>query len=185
MNGIFEGPTLLYLLLLIAVAVLVALWGRDRRTLWLALLSVPAVLIVALYVLDRAVETPREQISRKLREMAQAVQRRDAQAISAQLAANFSLGGRDRATFQKYVERVFREGWVTDLVVWDIQTQLQGSTAEATLNAKLRGPRVGGSEFFRVKTQWKLEANQWRLLGFSVHNPYVETDRPLEIPDLP
>jgi hypothetical protein len=184
-DWIFEGPTTLYILLLVAVAVFAALWVRDRKAFWLALLGIPATLALLLLVLDWAVETQREQIGRKLHEMAQAVDRRDAETIHGHMAATFRLAGRDRAAFKRFAERVFREGWVTSIVLWDIRTKPQGTKAEATLNAKLRGTRVTGSEFFRVKTQWTREGDQWRLAGFTVHNPYVDTDKPIDIPDLP
>jgi len=184
-NSLFEGPTTLYLLLLVAVVVLVALWIRDRQVRWLALLSIPAALALLLFLLDRAVETPREQIARKLREMALAVERRDVATIHGHLASTFQLAGRDRATFKRYVELAFREGWVTSIVVWEIRPQLQENRAEATLNVKVRGSRVRGAEFFRVKTQWTREGEPWRLEGFTVHHPYVDTDRPLDLPDLP
>lgn len=185
MDSLFEGPTTLYLLLLVAVVVLLALWFRDRQRRWLTLLSIPAALALVLLLLDWSVETPREQIARKLREMASAVERRDVATIHGHLASTFQLAGRDRNTFRRYVERVFREDWVTSIVLWEIRPQLQGTTAEATLYAKVRGSRVRGAEFFRVKTQWSREGEQWRLVGFTVHHPYVDTDRPLDLTDLP
>jgi hypothetical protein len=185
MDWLFEGRVTLYAALLLSGLVLLALWYRDRKTLWLTLLTVPAALALLYFLLDKWVETPREQITRKLNTMADAVAQRDPATIGTQLAATFRLGTNDRKAFLAFTEKVLAERWVDSLTLWEIQTDPKEAKAEAVFKAKLRGQRVGGEEFFLVKTQWTREGDQWRLAGFTVHHPFVNVDQPLDIPGLP
>jgi hypothetical protein len=181
MDWLFEGNWTVYLVLLLFAGVFVGLWVNDRKSHWLMLLAVPLLLAGTYFLMDRLVETRREQIGRKLQEMAAAVEAQDAGRIHQHLAATFRYGNDDRESFRRFAEEFLRERRVHSLTVWDIQVDGR-DPGLVTLKAKPRGGIATGSEYFFVKTRWVQDRdNQWRLAGFTVHNPYVDTDTPLDV----
>jgi hypothetical protein len=181
MDWMFEGRWTVYLALLLMAGVFVALWVNDRKRHWLMLLSVPLLLAGVYFALDRLVETRREQIGRKLQEMAGAVERGDAARIAAHLSPTFRYGAEDREGFRRFAEEFLRERRVHSLVVWDTSVP-DDRVQQVTLKAKPHGGMATGAEYFFVKTRWAQDADgQWRLAGFTVHNPYSDTDTPLDV----
>lgn len=180
MDWLFEGRLTVYLSLALVAAVLVAMWSRDRKRLWLGLIVGVVSLALLYLLLDRAVETDREQIARKLYEMASGVERRDPGRINPHLAATFRYGGRDREGFRRYVEEFLRERKADSLTVWDL---VDGAKpGEVFLKAKPRGATVPEVAHLLVKTEWTKEAGgQWRLVTFSVRHPFIDKDTPLDI----
>jgi hypothetical protein len=120
-DWLFEGRTSVYAILAaLAVFLLLAWWQVRKR--WLLAGVVLAAALIGLYaLLDRAVETDREQIVRKLNEMVAAVNAHNLDAAFVHISDQFrSAGGKSknelRATAQAHLDR--RE--VESVQVWDI-----------------------------------------------------------------
>lgn len=178
MDWLFEGNWLVYAALVALAAACLGLYVNDRKPRWLGLMLVPLLIAAAYFALDRAVETKAEQIGRKLRAMAGAVEHQEAATIASHLAASFRYGGRDKAAFRKFTEGFLRERRVNSLTVWDVA--IDGDAV--TLKAKPHGGMATGAEYFFVKTTWAHEGDgQWRLAGFTVHNPYADSQTPLDV----
>src|SRR5690348_14070031 len=92
-----EGRLPVYLLLLTAAIVLLAAWWQTRHRLWLRALVVVAGLVGLYALLDVLIETPYEQMVRKVNEMAAVAQTRDAASLRANLADNFDHHGLSKA----------------------------------------------------------------------------------------
>jgi hypothetical protein len=187
-DWLFEGRPVVYWLLAALAAVLLVGWWTTRKRALLLSVGAAAALAGVYFVLDRAVETPREQIERALTEMAAAVRTRDAEAIFRHIAADFRFRNQDRAAFRAYVETAFQRGLVGELEVWEFQWPEAGDdhTRRVEFDAKPKGGMVPEGAFYLVKATFVREADgRWRLKGFEVFNPAVDTRRPIDIPGLP
>jgi hypothetical protein len=131
-------------------------------------LAVLAVLAGVYFLLDRLVETRREQITRKLHEMAAAVRARDVDRIFAHFSEQFSVqtraGRRNKADFRSDVEANLDR--ITDLVVWDVQFPDDSGRVNFRVNPK--GPQVDGLQV-TVRSEFVLDPDQqWRLRHFEI-----------------
>lgn len=178
-DWLFEGRVAVYLFLAAVALAFAGLYWRTRKRRWLIPAAAFVLLVAVYFLLDRLVETRSEQITRKLREMAAAVQRRDADAIFRHVAADFRVGGLDRATFRGYVEEAFRRG-VTGLKLWDFQ--FPDESGAVAFFAKPEGSAVGANVHYRVRARFVQEGAEWRLQTFQVFNPFVNADTPLDLP---
>lgn len=185
-NWLFEGRLTVYLFLAVLAGILVALWTRDRRRkLWLILASVALLLVGVYFLLDRFVETRREQITRKLQEMAFAVKKKDVGKIFQHISDNFQTGSFNKATFRQYADTAMQRG-VDDLQLWDVK--FPDDSGKVVFFAKPKSTsRVFGSEIqYLIRAEFAEDSDgQWRLRTFQVFNPFVDTDKPLQIPQLP
>jgi hypothetical protein len=195
-DWLFEGRLSVYLLLIALGAIVVILWARTgfaffrtvgpasrarrdtvplgsrhghprrRPALLPILLALIAILIGVYYLLDRLVETRREQIKRKLQEMAAAVKARDVDRIFKHVSEQFDVQGMNRAAFGRYVGTAINRGLVDDLVIWG--EQFPDDSGRVSFFAKPKGPRLQETQF-SVRSHFVLDPDgQWRLQGFEV-----------------
>jgi hypothetical protein len=202
LDWLFEGRQTVYLLLAALAVVVAALWARSglvltvdrsdrarpRRRLAVLpmLLGLLAVLAAGYWLLDRLVETQREQVERKLHEMAQAVRARNVDGVMAHVSEHFHFQGLDRNGFRGMVERAIRNGWVEEVVIWDVV--VPDSSGRVTFMAKPKGSRLPGavadSAGFRIRGEFAQDADgQWRMRGFEVFGP--AGGGALTVPQLP
>lgn len=157
----------------------------GRNPLLLAASLAALLLGGAYFVLDRAVETRREQITRKLYEMAGAVEAKDTRAILAHLSPRFRYFDTGREAFVKTAQGFLddRPPWVDSVVIWDVRLDAEKPN-EALLFAKPKGGKAEGM-FFLVRTQWVQDADgEWRMASFTAHKPGVDTKESLPLPRL-
>ena len=104
MPTFLSDPTLgTYLVLLVVTLAAVGLWlrNRDRRT--MAVAAVAVALLLALFGIDRAVESPREEAVRKVREMAAAANARNWTAVGSHVGEKFDYTGMTKTRFLAFV----------------------------------------------------------------------------------
>jgi hypothetical protein len=188
-DWLFEGHLTVYALLAAAVVVMVALWRRDRKRAYLLGAGVALVLMALYCVLDWAVETDREQIVRKVREMADAVGKRDSETIGRHISDQFSHQF-SRATKQTLLDAArqhISSGRVREVAVWDFRFKgpidRAGGRAEVVFQAKPKGDIEGmiKGAWFRCEAEFVLEGAQgWRMRGFRLF-PLNEGDASKEI----
>ncbi len=187
-DWLFEGRQSVYLVLAALAVLLGAFWAwtgfpifRERRAKpnsrrpsesGLAFLPIMLAVIVLLagcyFLMDRLVETNREQIERKLQEMARAVRARDADRIFSHISESFDANGRNKAAFREYVVSNFRV--VDELVVWEIS--FPDDSGKVQFNAKPRGSAIPGEAFVLVRGTFVRDADgQWRLQTFTLSLP--------------
>jgi hypothetical protein len=188
-DWLFEGRLTVYLILGGLAFLSLLLYSRERKQLW-AWVGVAFLALVGLYfLLDRLVETGREQVARKLNEMAAAVKTRDTEALFRNISEKFHFGLLDRASFRQAVERALRDRWVDEILVWDIEDKAEWSSSSNSARVTFQSKPVGAVNpermFFRVESDFVRDPDgQWRLAGFQVFNPAVNTNEPLDIPQL-
>jgi hypothetical protein len=181
-DWLFEGRLTVYLALAVAALVLLGLWTRDRKRGWLLGVGVVGAFVLAYFLLDRFVETGREQVGRKLQEMAAAVKARSADRIFAHISDRFTFQGMNKAAFRGYVEGVMSRGWVTDLTIWDVDAP-DSTSGQVRFRAKPRGSLQGIEAPWVVRARFVQESGgEWRLESFTISSPL---DAPVDIPQLP
>jgi hypothetical protein len=198
-DWLFEGRLAVYVALAAVAALLLARWWQTRRGAWLVGAACALALAGAYYVLDRARETYREQIGRKLQEMSAAVRPRDTERICTHISEAFQLQGVGKAGFCQFAERMMRTGQVTDLAVFDVGfppgfkvpfedrsggTPRRTEQARVSFRAKPKGTAPGTGVAYLVEATFLRDPDgQWRLQTFQVFNP-AGTNETLPIPQL-
>jgi hypothetical protein len=120
-DWLFEGHTAVYVVLITLVVFLFVVWWQTRKRWWLLGVAVAAGSIGLYALLDRVVETDREQIVRKVQEMAAAVNARDLDALFANISDQFrSPGGRTKEALLDDIDSYLRSRTVEKVKVWDI-----------------------------------------------------------------
>ena len=100
MPTFLSDPTLgVYLALLLVAIVGVGVWFRNRTRPTAVFAAVTVGLLLALFGIDRAFESPREESGRRVREMATAANARDWVTVGTHVAEKFEYAGRNKAKF--------------------------------------------------------------------------------------
>ncbi len=95
-NFLSDPPFLLYAILFIGFVVAGAVWYRLRSRKSLIAVTAIGVLLGALILIDRFVESPREESVRRVEAMAAAATARDPTRFVEQLAKSFAYNGKTR-----------------------------------------------------------------------------------------
>jgi hypothetical protein len=195
LDWLFEGRPAVYVSLAAVGFVMLVAWVQNRKRLWLIGVGTVVVLAGLYYLLDRAVETDREQVERKVEEMAAAVRPRNVEAILRNVSDRFNRGGRDKASFRQWVSAHI--GLVEEVKVWDFgrpddflgTVPLPGEatpaeTIRVTFLAKASGGMAMGGPANPCEARFIRDPDgQWRMLDFQVFNPVI-TNQPEAIPGL-
>jgi ketosteroid isomerase-like protein len=193
-DWLYEGWDVVYVLLGLVAVGLLWLWKQTPRRAYLIAAAVCLVLIGIYFLLDRQVETDREQIQRKITEMAAAVQTRDVERIFQHISPNFHAGEADRAGFRQDVERALPlidkvEVWGSQFPENFRQRTGQGAAAEETARveffAKPSGGTAGNAGYYLVRAVMRRDPDgQWRLQSYEVFTP-AGSNEPVAVPHLP
>jgi hypothetical protein len=191
-DWLFEGQLAVYVVLVTVALLLVVIWWQLPKRYWLLAAWLVMGLAVVYFLLDHLVETDREQIDRKIKEMSSAVRARSLDGIFTHVSSQFRLGGLNRDGFRTFVDQVLRQNQVDEIVVWDIAfppdfrtTSGSVQSARVLFQVKARGRSLPDSPF-RCEAQLIRDPDgQWRLQGFQLFNPLVDSNQPIQIPQLP
>jgi hypothetical protein len=120
-DWLFEGRTSAYVILAALAVFLLLVWWQTRRRWLLAGVLVAAALVGLYALLDKAVETDREQIVRKVHAMAAAVNARAVDALFENISDNFrSPQGKNKQQFRSLIADYLQRRMVNNVRVWDI-----------------------------------------------------------------
>src|SRR5437660_99578 len=149
-DWLFEGQLIVYVALAIVAAAPLFYWyTSDRRRRWLIAAGAGVALVGVYFLLDRLVETRREQITRKLMvEFPTGVRNKDAGRIFQHISDQFSYRGMDRAAFRKGVESRLGGRWVDDLTIWEVK--FLDDQGKVSFMAKPKGGIAGDNVGFPV-----------------------------------
>jgi ketosteroid isomerase-like protein len=191
-DWLFEGHTAVYIVLGSVAFVCLLCWKQVPRRAYLIGFGVAAALMLVYFLLDRLVETDREQIQRKIEVMAGAVRRQDVGAIIAHISEDFRVGGVNREGFRQYAESRIRSHWVDEIIVWDFQfpddfkarAPVAGRDTEvAQVSFLVRAVGSFGNAVERCQADFVRDRDgQWRLLDFQLRNPVDNS--PVAVPGL-
>jgi hypothetical protein len=194
-DWLFEGrPSVYAFLAALAGVTLYARWVTRKRR-WLYRLGAVAALAGGYFLLDRLVETSREQIERNLNDMVAGVKARDRDRVFDHFADDFRWRKFDRGALRLLADS---HGWqLGEPIVWDcrfpsdykssVLTRVPGEGQDPPPRWVLfRMKRKGDAVAFDCEALFVRESDgRWRMRHFEVFNPVVESTRPLDVPGLP
>jgi hypothetical protein len=147
-DWLFEGRTSVYAVLAALTVFLLLVWWQMRKR-WLLGGVVFAAALVGLYaLLDKVVETDREQIVRKIKEMAAAASARNLNAAFAHISDQFlSRGGNTKSQLRNIAQMHLDSRQVESVQVWDIQIEGQPSREQGEVHVFFSAKTHGSQEF--------------------------------------
>jgi len=175
MSFITENPLWAYVLLAAAGVVFVSAFVVTKRVVYLAAVPVVLVLGLGFWLIDYAIETDREQVERKTRELAAAVEAGDLNKLDALISKRFyhPMFASKQALLDR-ARGVLQPGQQRTCQLWQFETSAGGSgkTMILTGNASASGQYgsfnvpgfLGKVEFTFLKD----DDGQWRLGKFLV-----------------
>jgi len=182
---------LLIIVLSITALAFVFVWGRTRQRRY-ALGAGTAVALMGLvwlllYLLPRLLgESDSQQIERKVREMANAVKDANLDRIFSHISRDFEYRGHNKAAFRQKAAEVLRSRNVDEVIVWDFdpgEIAREKRTGKVRFLVKARGNWRGSEAGYLCEADFVLDSDgQWRMRGFQIFNPFMETDQPIPIP---
>jgi hypothetical protein len=175
-DWLFEGQLAVYVFLCGLALLLLYFWWRTRKRRWLFAVGGVVALIGLYFLLDRLVETDREQIQRKLEAMAAAVRTRDVDGIFQHVSDDFrSPQGKTKKDFRAFAQAHINE--VSEVVVWEFKFREKPSKANpmahVRFTAKFKGlPGHASDGGFPCEATFDYDPQHgWRLKAFRVFNP--------------
>lgn len=169
-----DPPSSLYLAVGIVAVIALGLFVRyqDRkRLLWAA---IPVALLVALFVCDSLVESPREEAVRKVRAISDAITAKNVDAFLAHISDRFDYKGKKKADLRNpgWLDIARREGITT--VVWEFDRAgvRYPSPTEVEVVFDGRGQAQNGPPMpYHFRTRFVKDPDgQFRLQTFKVFN---------------
>lgn len=181
-----EGDPTLYVLLTGFGLACLAAWWRTRKRRYAIGAGAVALTIAGLFLLDRFIESDREQMVRKVQEIAAGVNARDLNRTFGHVSEHFERGGVDKASFRRFADRMLRSSYVTDVQVWDfnvISAARDRRQGDVECFFKVRGSWGETPPGFFVRVHFSLDNdNQWRVQSFEVFKSITESQQPVPIP---
>ena len=178
-DWLFEGRPAVYVTLGVVAVLLAALWWRDRRRHWLYAIGVVGLLAAIYLLLDFAVETRREQITRRLQTIESAVKAGNAEQVMEQFSPQFRYRNVTREQFRAAVISRLKSKFVDDLTIWEVR--VPDAPGKVSFKAKPKG-KVGDNPGFQVRAEFVQDPDgQWRMKSFEVYNYYSDGESPHDV----
>jgi hypothetical protein len=167
---------------LIALGLLVALWLTRKRPYALGLVVVLAA--AALFaLLTLFVPTDQTRIIGAIKDMEAGVRAHSAERIFANISDQFRLGGLDKTRFRQWVDQhVNQVDTITPSDFDKLHVDRVARRATLEFNVKPKGPLTGDTAFYLIRATFVLDPDdRWRLKTFEAFNPFVDSDRPMDV----
>jgi hypothetical protein len=185
-DWLVEGDTTVYALLALLGVIFVALWWQSRNRGYVIAAGIVGVLLLGYFLLDRLVESDREQMIRKVREIAAAISSRNPDAAFAHVSDDFRRGGVDKKGFRNFADGRVRSGFVSDVVVWDCNvTEQNRANRRGAVECyfKVHGSFGETPPGAFVRVVFKLDNDgQWRVQDFDWFQATANSKSPMPIP---
>jgi hypothetical protein len=174
------SPTL-YLILGILVVILGAIALRRQRRSDVINFLIPAALLLALFLIDLAVESPREQVVASIREMETATQNKKHSDVFKHVSNDFRYKSLDKKQLQDRAQLVEALPNWEGLKVTDLSregfVQKDANTAEQRFD--VMPLRMPGTEYrYECVATFKNENGRWMLTTFRLTKDEHEVNPP-------
>ncbi|GIW82065.1 MAG: hypothetical protein KatS3mg105_3872 [Gemmatales bacterium] len=184
MEWLTENPTPAYLVLGMAfLGVMACLWHkRDVRFLYAAFAIVFAGVLI--WLIDFLVVTDFEQMELEIRHHARFAESGDLDKIFRRLSSDFRYRRMDAVAFRALCDRYASSWPIQKMAVWDFEKchiDPEAGRGEIAFSVKVRADWSRG-EFYRCRAQFHREDGQWKLAGFALFNPFVNTNEEIVPP---
>jgi hypothetical protein len=192
-NWLQDNSALLIIVLSIAALLFGYGWFTTRRR-YYALGAGTAVVLLGLICVLRFLlpllfgETDAQQIKRKIEDMAAGVKAHNVQQIFRNISEEFRFGSHDKASFRRRAEEVLRSREVDEVIFWEFESgeiSREKRTAKVSFMVKARGNWRGSEAGYPCEADFVLDPDgQWRMKGFQLFKPFVDSKEPMPIPGL-
>lgn len=176
-TALSDPSTTLYIALIIVVALLALLWMRSRKRNDLIRLLIGGAALLAVFLIDRFVESPREEASRKVEEMAKATETRNWDGVFNHISDSFLYKGptgtvMDKKTFREKVKGVEKFAEFKGVAVWDLHRADHRIVNENnfTIGFRAQASGIPPSQSFIIAAFTKDPDGQWRMSNFTRYN---------------
>jgi len=145
---------------------------------------IPAAALIALFVIDKVVESPREQTVRKIKEMAQASRDKKHDDIFKHVSDSFKYKSLDKKALQERAKQAEAQGFA-GFDWYNLERTTYKMMEEGTIEQGFGVKHLGTPEFLiYVKGTFKKDPDgEWRLVTFKFFDPINMNDEK-EIPGL-
>jgi hypothetical protein len=167
-TALSDPSTALYAVLGVATLVLGLVALRRQKRSDVINFAIPAAALVALFLIDRFVESPRESIVRTLREMEMASQNKDYDGAFKHISDDFKYQSTDKKGLREKAQALQTLSQVEGIKITNTDRrgfiQKDDNTAEQVFDVMPLG--VPGNTYrYEVVGTFRKEKEQWRLLG--------------------
>jgi hypothetical protein len=174
-DWIFEGRTTVYVILAATTAFFLLVWWQTRKR-WCLFGVVLAVGLTGLYaLLDKLIETDREQIVRKISTMIADLNAGRIDAAFENISDQFQWKGKNKADLKELAKTYIGQKRVTQFEVWDITApespSREAGTASASFQVKAHGGKAEGVWAVCDATFAFDPQKGWRLRTFRLLKP--------------
>jgi hypothetical protein len=179
-------PTVVILALL-ALALLVAFWTTRSRKYAAAVLALLGLIAVA-WLIAHFLPTDRKAIERAIDDMAAGVRNRNPDQVFAPVAKDFRFRSLNNQAFRDWAASHIRGGTVDDILIlgYDkVEISRAAKKADLEFRVKPTGSVTGNTLYYLCRAKFVLEDDgKWRMQTFELYNPFVESNRAIDIPGL-
>jgi hypothetical protein len=172
------------ILSLITSVLFVAFW-TTRKSKYAGGAVLVLTLIVLVWLIARALPTDKRAIEAALNDIAAGIKARNTDRVFANLSADFKYRSYNKSSLRDRADSHIRRGDIDDLEIWNIDVtsvSRKDKKADVEFNVRPIGISQRG-EFFLCRSVFVLEDDgKWRMKTFKLYNPFVETNRAIDIP---
>jgi hypothetical protein len=172
-------------LALAALGFLVAFWTTRKRK-YAGGLAACLILLPVIWFIASRIPTDQRAIEAAMNDILAGLRNRSADQVFRNVAASFKYRSSDRASFRQRADRHITAGDAADVEAWDFnidKIDREAKQAEVHFNVRSPGITASGREFFLCRAKFILENDgKWRMQTFDLYNPFVETNRAIDIP---
>lgn len=182
-DWLFEGRLSVYIALAGLSGFLLFLWGKRRKRGYLIGFVIAAASIGLYAVLDAAIESDREQIVRKVKEMAAAFNAHDLDAAFVHISDHFrSPGGRGKEQLREMAQNYQKQGFVERIIVWDIVCVGSPSRLNRTARVLFSVKAIGVREFLAdCDAIFEFDPpHGWRMREVRLFKPQTSEEWPVQ-----
>jgi signal transduction histidine kinase len=188
LSWLVDNPTYVYVTLgIVALGFLIGLWTTRKRRYAIGL-GIVAGLALLFFLFTLLMPTDLKRIRHAIDGMGAGVREKNTDRIFDHISDRFRLGSLDKEAFRSAVDPILKRGDVTEINVWDFRDadiSREKRTGTLVFQVKPQPEDRFNKQFYRCKATFVLDPDdQWRLKGFELFNPFVDTDTPLNVPEL-
>jgi hypothetical protein len=165
-----DPSTTLYVVLAVAVLVTGVLLAKRQRRTDLINFAIPAAILLAVFVIDRMFESPREAVARSLREMESASQARKYDDLFKHVSDKFQYKSLDKKGLREKASMA--EGYFPEGVrIWNVNRANFKQLDDATIEQEFDVQPVNSPQFrYQCVGVFKQEADgEWRMTTFRLY----------------
>jgi len=165
-----DPATALYVVLAVAVLVTGVLAARRQRRTDVINFAIPAVALLALFVIDQVYESPRETVARTLKEMESASQGRKYDELFKHVSEKFQYKSLDKKGLREKAN--LAEGYFPEGVrIWNVNRANFKQIDESTIEQEFDVQPVNHPEGrYQCVGVFKKEADgEWRMVTFRLY----------------